>query len=153
MVLILSTAITDSALGRLRIDIITLQETRLVENGSPKEQRQGITIEEKREHGVGFVVKNSLFMVTGPPVNGSECILTIQLSTRAGRVNITSVYTSTFCSIAYLKDQFYEELDDAIGNIPKTEQTYWEIVMQEWVPIDQEACPTIWLGLISTLMQ
>ena len=50
----------DSEEDRLNIDIATLQET-----GSLKEQRyrffwQGNCIEEKREHGVGFAVKNSL---------------------------------------------------------------------------------------------
>ena len=123
------TAIIDSELDRLNIDITTLQETRLAENGSLKEQRytffwQGKGIEEKREHGVGFAVKNSLLTVTEPPVNGSARILAIRLSTRAGHANIMSVYAPTLCSTADSKDQFYEELDVAIGNIPKTEQLY-----------------------------
>ena len=123
------TAIIDSELDRLNIDIVTLQETRLAENGSLKQQRytffwQGKSIEEKREHGVGVAVKNSLLTVTEPPVNGSARILTIRLSTRAGRANIMSIYAPTLCSTADSKDQLYEELDVAIGNIPKTEQLY-----------------------------
>ena len=122
------TAIIDSELDRLNIDIATLQETRLAENGSLKEQRytffwQGKSIEEKREHGVGFAVKNSLLTVTEPPVNGSARILNIRLSTRAGRANIMSVYAPTLCCTADSKDQFYEELDVAIDNIPKTVHT------------------------------
>ena len=39
-------------------------------------------------------------------------------------INITSVYAPTLCSTAESKDQFYEELDVAISNIPKTEQLY-----------------------------
>ena len=69
-------------------------------------------------------MKNSLHTVTEPPVNGSARILTIRLSTRAGRANIMSVYAPTLCSTADSKDQFYEELDVASGNIPKTEQLY-----------------------------
>ena len=123
------TGIIDAELDRLNIDIATLQETRLAENESIKEQRytifwQGKSIEEKREHGVGFAVKNSLLTVTEPPVNGSERILTIRLSTQTGRANIMSVYAPTLCSTAESKDQFYEELDVAISNIPKTEQLY-----------------------------
>ena len=124
------TAIIDSELDRLNIDIAGLQETRLAENGSLKEQRytlfwQRKSIEEKREHGVGFAVKNSLLTVTVPPVNGSARILTIRLSTRAGRANIImSIYAPTLCFTVDTKDQFYEELDVAIGNIPKTEQLY-----------------------------
>ena len=109
----MKTAIIDSELDRLNIDISTLQETR---RGSLKEQ--GKSIEEKREHGVGFAVKNSLLTVTEPPVNGSARILTIRLSTRAGLANIMSVYAPTLCSTADSKDQFYDELDVAIGNIP-----------------------------------
>ena len=123
------TAIIDSELDRLNMDIATLKETGLAENGSLKEQRytsfwQGKDIEEKREHGVGFAVKNSLLTVTDSPVNGSARILTILLSTRAGCANIISGYAPTLCSTADSKDQFYEELDVAIGNIPKTEQLY-----------------------------
>ena len=141
------TAIIDSELDRLNIDIATLQETRLAENGSLKEQRytffwEGKSIEEKREHGVGFAVKNSLLTVTEPPVNGSARILTIRLSTRAGRANIMSVYAPTLCSTADSKDQFYEELDVAIGNIPKTEQLYILGDFNARVGADHEAWPT-----------
>ena len=141
------TAIIDSELDRLNIDIATLQETRLAENGSLKEERytffwQGKSIEEKREHGVGFAVKNSLLTVTEPPVNGSARILTIRLSTRAGHANIMSVYAPTLCSTADSKDQFYEELDVAIGNIPKTKQLYILGDFNARVGADHEAWPT-----------
>ena len=141
------TAIIDSELDRLNIDIATLQETRLAENGSLKEQRhtffwQGKSIEEKRGHGVGFAVKNSLLKVTEPPVNGSARILTIRLSTRAGCANILSVCATTLCSTADCKDQFYEELDVAFGNIPKTEQLYILGDFNARVGADHEAWPT-----------
>ena len=141
------TAIIDSELDRLNIDIATFQETRLAENGSLKEQRytffwQVKGIEEKREHGVGFAVNNSLLTVTEPPVNGSARILTIRLSTRPGCANILSVYAPTLCSTADSKDQFYEELDVAIGNIPKTEQLYILGDFNARVGADHEAWPT-----------
>ena len=141
------TAIIDSELDRLNIDIATLQETRLAENGSLKEQRytffwQGKSIEEKREHDVGFTVKNSLLTVTEPPVNGSARILTIRLSTRAGRANIMGVYAPTLCCTADSKDQFYEELDVAIDNIPKTEQLYILGDFNARVVAEHEAWPT-----------
>ena len=82
-------------------------------------------------------MKNSLLTVTEPPVNGSARILTIRLSTRAGRANIMSVYAPTLCSTADSKDQFYEELDVIVlATFPKQNNcTYWEILMQEWEPI------------------
>ena len=73
---------------------------------------------------VSFAVKNSLLTVTEPPLNGSERIITIRFSPKTGRANIMSVYAPTLCFTAESKDQFYEELDVAISNIPKTEQLY-----------------------------
>ena len=141
------TAIIDSELDRLIIDIATFQEPRLAENGSLKEQRytffwQGKGIEEKREHGAGVAVKNSLPTVTEPPVIGSARILTIRLSTRAGGANIMIVYAPTLRSTADSKDQFYEELDVDIGNIPKTEQLYILRGFNARVGADHEAWPT-----------
>ena len=87
-------------------------------------------------------MENSLLTVTEPPVNGSACILTIRLSTRAGRANTMSVYAPTLCSTADSRDQFYGELDVAIGNIPKTEQLYIVGDFNARVGADHEAWPT-----------
>ena len=142
------TAIIDSELERLNIDdIATLQEIRIAENWSLKEQRytffwQGKSIEEKREHGVGFAAKNSLLTGYEPHVHGSARMLTIRLSTRAGRANIMRVYALTLYSTADSKYQIYEELDVAIGNIPKTEQLYILGDFNARVGADHEAWPT-----------
>ena len=53
-----------------------------------------------------------------------------------------SVYAPTLCSTADSKDQFYEELDVAIGNIPKTEQLYILGDFNARVGADHEAWPT-----------
>ena len=87
-------------------------------------------------------MKISLLTGIEPSVNGSACIITIQLSTRAGRANIMSVNESTLCSTADSKDQFYEELDVAIGNIPKTEQLYILGDFNTRVGAHHEAWPT-----------
>ena len=121
------TVIIDSELDRLNIYIAPITRNTTCRKWITKRATIHIilarkSIEEKREHGVGFALNNSLLTVTEPPVNGSARILTIRLSTRVGRANILSVYAPTLCSTAGSKDQFYEELDGAIGNIPKTEQ-------------------------------
>ena len=76
------TAIIDAEFHRLDIDIATLQETRLAENGSLTEMHytffwQGKQLEDKRKLGVDFAVRNSLLSITEPPTGSSERILTL----------------------------------------------------------------------------
>ena len=52
-----------------------------------------------------------------------------------------SGYSPTLCSTAESKDQFYQELDVAIGNIPKTEQLYILGDVNARVGADHEAWP------------
>lgn len=120
------TAVIDSELRRLNIDIAALQETRLAADGMLRENDytffwQGRSIEEPRLHGVGFAVKNSLLPMIVPPTGGSERILSLCLSTSSGMVNVISAYAPTLCSPQEMKDQFYEDLDNIINKIPETE--------------------------------
>ena len=71
------TAIINNELLRLNVDIVALQETRLAEAASLREKDytffwQGKPKDEKREHGVGFAVKNSLLNMIEAPSKGSE---------------------------------------------------------------------------------
>ena len=75
------------------INIVSLQETKHADGGSPNEQRytflwQGTSSEEKQEHGVDFAVKNSLLAMVKLPTNGPERVITIRLSTHAGLINL-----------------------------------------------------------------
>ena len=59
------TAIIDAELHQLDIDIAALRETRLADNGFLTETHytffcQGKKLEDRRELGVGFAVRNSL---------------------------------------------------------------------------------------------
>lgn len=65
------TAVVSSELGRLDVDIASLQETRLAGCGSLKEKQytlfwQGRDEYEPREHGVGFAVSNKLLQMVEP---------------------------------------------------------------------------------------
>ena len=80
------TAIIDAELHRLDIDIAALQETKLADNGSLTEKHytlflHGKKLEDRRELGVSFAVRNSLLSMIEPPTGGSERILTLLLST------------------------------------------------------------------------
>ena len=70
------TAVINDELGRLNVDIATLQETRLEGSGTLKEKDytflwQGKGSDKPREHGVGFAVRNSLLGMVEPGSSGS----------------------------------------------------------------------------------
>ncbi|XP_029640952.1 craniofacial development protein 2-like [Octopus sinensis] len=123
------TAVINTKLKRLNIDIAALQETRLAADGMLREKDytfywQGRPVEEARQHGVGFAVRNSLLPMVIPPSNGSERILTLNLATSTGKANIISAYAPTLYSPQEIKDRFYEELDATISQIPESEPIF-----------------------------
>ena len=123
------TAVIDRELHRLNIDIAALQETRLPETGSLKEEHytffwQGKGTVEVREHGVGFAVRHTLLRMIEPPTDGTERIFTLRLSSMQGPVNLVCVYAPTLQASAEVKDQFYESLVTVVSNIPEAEHIY-----------------------------
>ena len=80
------TAVINSELFRLNVDIAALQETRLAELGTLRERDytfvwKGKGADEVREHGVGFAIKNSLMQMAEPGEDGTERIYTLRLHT------------------------------------------------------------------------
>ena len=78
------TAVINMELSRLQMDIVALQETRLLDSGSVKGKNfssfcQGKPLNETREYGVGFAVRNTLLRSIVPPTVGSERILSLLL--------------------------------------------------------------------------
>ena len=121
------TAVINDELKRLNVDIATLQETRLADSGSLKENDytfywQGKSSNEPREHGVGFAVRNTLLSMIEPGSISSERLLTLRLNTNAGSVTLVSVYAPTLTSTPNAKDEFYESLATTISSIPSKEQ-------------------------------
>ena len=121
------TAVINDELNRLSVDIAALQETRLAESGTLKENDytfywQGKKLTDPRQHGVGFAVRNSLLGMIEPGKNGTERILTLRLNTTEGPVTLVSVYAPTLSSTPEVKDAFYENLSSIIKNIPDKEQ-------------------------------
>ena len=69
------TAVINDELLRLKIDIAALQETRLADSGRLKEKDytffwKGKSTEHRREHGVGFAVRNTLLKMVEPGDKG-----------------------------------------------------------------------------------
>ena len=81
-------------------------------------------MEDRRELGVSFAVRNSLLSMIEPPNGGSERILTFQLSTSSGPVNIVTAYAPTLYLNPDVKDQFYNILDHTIGMLTPSEHIY-----------------------------
>ena len=77
---------------------------------------------ETREHGVGFAVKNSLMRMIQPGEKGTEMILSLQLLTTDGPVNLVSVYAHTLYSSQEAKDDFYGQLQTNMQGTPSHEQ-------------------------------
>ncbi|XP_046998266.1 uncharacterized protein LOC124613594 [Schistocerca americana] len=123
------TAVIDRELHRLNVDIAGLQETRLPDAGSIREDNytffwQGKSQDEPRLHGVGFAVKNALLDWTVPPSGGTERIIDLKICSSSGTVNILNVYAPTLSSSMEEKDLFYDLLSDRIAKVPSTETLY-----------------------------
>lgn len=141
------TAIIDKELSRLKVDIACLQETRLADSGTLREDSytffwQGKPLEEPRQHGVGFAVKNTLISSIETPTAGTERILSLRLSTSLGPATIVSVYAPTLRAAPEVKDQFYEALDELISRIPSTDALYLLGDFNARVGADHEAWPS-----------
>ncbi|XP_018026545.1 uncharacterized protein LOC108681971 [Hyalella azteca] len=142
------TAVIDRELHRLNVDIAALQETRLPEDGSLREEHytffwQGRGIGDVREHGVGFAVRNTLLRTIEPRHGGTERILTLRLSTSAGFANIICVYAPTLQAPPETKDRFYELLANTIDRIPMPEHIYLVGDFNARVGTDHESWPEV----------
>ena len=117
------TAVIDRELSRLQMDIVALQETRLPETGSVRERDftpfwQGKPSDGDREHGVGFAVRNRLWvpLLHQQKEQSESCLSGLQTSSRP--ISLISAYAPTLASTAEVKDKFYDDLSTAIRRIP-----------------------------------
>ena len=141
------TAVINKELSKLKVDIATLQETRLASDGTLREKDytffwQGKRPDEPRIHGVGFAVKNSLLPSVTAPSGGSERLLSLQLSTSAGRITLISAYAPTLLATDEDKDKFYDELHSTITAIPSAESFFLMGDFNARVGSDHEAWPS-----------
>ncbi|XP_047482493.1 uncharacterized protein LOC125034636 [Penaeus chinensis] len=141
------TAVINNELSRLDVDIVALQETRLAEAASLREKDytfywHGKPKDERREHGVGFAVKNSLLKMIEPPTNGSERILTMRLNTTTCPVTLISVYAPTLMASSDTKDEFYENLCATLLKVPPKDQVILLGDFNARVGSDYEAWPS-----------
>ncbi|XP_047490815.1 uncharacterized protein LOC125040304 [Penaeus chinensis] len=141
------TAVINNELSRLDVDIVALQETRLAEAASLREKDytfywHGKPKDERREHGVGFAVKNSLLKMIEPPTNSSERILTMRLNTTTCPVTLISVYAPTLMASSDTKDEFYENLCATLLKVTPKDQVILLGDFNARVGSDYEAWPS-----------
>ncbi|XP_047111645.1 uncharacterized protein LOC124788422 [Schistocerca piceifrons] len=124
------TAVIDRELHRLNVDIAGLQEARLPDAGSIREDNytffwQGKSQDEPRLHGVGFSVKNALLDCTVPPSGGTERIIDLKICSSSGTVSILNVYAPTSSYSMEEKDLFYDLLSDRIAKLKDQHKVSW----------------------------
>ena len=122
------TALIAAELKRYNIDVAALSETRLLGEGSLKEEGAGYTffwkgypIGGNHLHGVGLAIKNCLLPnLTETPTGINERLMSIRIPL-AGKQHATlfSAYAPTLPSDEDVKDRFYDVLDEALHKVPK----------------------------------
>ena len=91
------TVIINNEFHRLKVDIAALQKTRLAGQGSIREKDftlfcDGKSVGERREHDVGFAVKNTLLQHVEIGSDGNERITTFRLHIKKVTSTLVSVY-------------------------------------------------------------
>ena len=120
------TAIINNELLHLQINIAAVHETQLAESRCLRESDytffwQGKKKEDVHEHGIGFAVRNMLLNKVQLGSSATECLLSLQLNTTDGPVNLLCVYAPTLTAPDDTKDDFYSQLDTNIKGFPKQE--------------------------------
>lgn len=124
------TAVVAAELLRLNIDIAALSETRLPEQGCIREKDYtfywiGHPSDEKKEHGVGFAIRNSIIpYCVGIPVGISERLMKLSIKCFDSTCHIIAAYAPTLVSSAEAKDRFYDNLSATLSGIPASDSLF-----------------------------
>lgn len=125
------TAIVAHELKRYNIDIAALSETRLSGEDNLIEEGEGYTFfwrgypeNVRRNHGVGFAVRNRLLKkIETTPVGISERLMSWRIPLAKGRyATLISAYAPTLDSEDDVKDAFYRSLDTTIRSAPRNDK-------------------------------
>uniref|UniRef100_G1KYM6 Endonuclease/exonuclease/phosphatase domain-containing protein n=1 Tax=Anolis carolinensis TaxID=28377 RepID=G1KYM6_ANOCA len=125
------TALIARELGRFKIDIAALQETRRAGEGQLKEEEGGYTFfwkglpeEERRIHRVGFAIRNDLVKhLTEAPTGINERLSTLRINlAKNQQATIICTYAPTLDTDEDIKEIFYCQLDTILSEIPKEDK-------------------------------
>ena len=91
-----------------------------------------MSVEERREYGVGFAVKKTLLQYVKVGSDRNEDIATVRLHFKKGIATVISVYAHTLYTDEQIKDTFYDKLNLIVKKYQKTtNSSFWVILMQE----------------------
>ena len=140
------TAIINSELLFLQIDIGTQQETWLTESRCLRESDYTFFWQRKKKkdvckHGIGFAVRNMLLDKVQLGSSATECLLSLQLNTTDAPFHLLSVYTPTLRAPDDIKDDFYSQLDTIIKGFSQQEDLVILGNFNTCIGSDNEAWP------------
>ena len=125
------TALIARELGRYKIEIAALSETRLADEGQLTEVGAGYTFfwsgrgsDERRESGVGFAIQTKLVSkLSSLPkgVNDRMMMLKFPLPGKK-HATLISVYAPTMTNPEEAKEKFYQDLEELIDTVPKSDK-------------------------------
>ncbi|XP_072049980.1 uncharacterized protein [Amphiura filiformis] len=126
------TAVVAKALKRYNIDIAALSETRLPDTSQLEEHGCGYTFfwsgkpaSEARKSGVGFAIRNQhLKLLHKLPQGISDRLAIMRLKVNSGFVTFISAYAPTMAYSDQAKEEFYEELDNIIQSVPRSDKLF-----------------------------
>ncbi|KAJ9587668.1 hypothetical protein L9F63_018920, partial [Diploptera punctata] len=106
-------------LSIVKLDIVALQEIRWNGNGIINKKRTG-------QAGTGFFVKKQILhtVIDFKPYNARICKLRIQ--SKYNKITLINTYAPTEEKAIEIKEEVYEELQNAIKEIPKRQHTIHE---------------------------
>ena len=125
------TAILAKEFRRYDIDIVALSETHLLDEGKLEEVGTGYTFFWKgrpsnatRQSGVGFAVKSSLVgSLDNLPRGINDRLMTLRLPLSGGQfLTLVSSYAPTMNASEEIKENFYDDLSNIIGAVPKKDK-------------------------------
>ena len=99
-------------------------------------------MDDVREHGVGFAIRNSLLGTIEPCPPGSERLMTLRLNSNSGPVNLINAYAATLCAERETKDAFYSQINMVLNKIPKEELLVLMGDLNARVGMDSESWPS-----------
>ena len=125
------TALIAQELSRYNVDIAALSETRLADEGSVSENSGGYTFfwkgyrpEERRIHGVGLAIRNTLLKACPDnPIGISARLMKLRIPLTNNRhITLFSCYAPTLQSDEEDKDVFYSCLDEEIRRVRSSDK-------------------------------
>ena len=103
-------AVIDREISCLKLDIVTLQVTRIAKKNYTFFLKSR-NVDQHRLYGVGFAIRNSQ---SAPLLGSSERIMSLCLQATKGNVNRVIVYVPSLFASPDVKDSFCEALADTV---------------------------------------